>query len=184
MNKKRVQKTVKVNDLKKKQIVLNKKNSPFGGRGAGLVASLGQEAQLQIALMNYIKAQYKHEILAIHVPNDMTRTPAEGYVKKLMGMVPGFPDLILLKKPKGVQFSFFTDSQGRKLVKLEEVEKIIEDLDILKSICFVELKTEYGKLSENQKVTQALLRTFGFTVKTTYGIDQSIKVIDQFALSS
>jgi hypothetical protein len=60
-----------------------------------LIASLNREAQIQIALVNYIKLKYKNAIVH-HLANEGKRSPTEGFVLKLMGMTAGMPDLMII----------------------------------------------------------------------------------------
>jgi len=101
-----------------------KKYSYKKSRGESLSRKLGEEAQIQIALMKYIQLTYKHKLLAVHVPNDLTRSPAEGYVKKMMGMMPGFPDLIIFKKNGG----FLLLELKTEIGKLSHTQKTTHNL--------------------------------------------------------
>lgn len=82
-------------------------------RNQGLIKSLGREAQIQIALIKYINLTYPKLLIPVHVPNDMTRSSAEGYIKKLMGMLPGFPDLIIFHKSGKVLLLELKAQKGR-----------------------------------------------------------------------
>lgn len=113
-----------------------------------LFESLGEEAQLQIQLLNYIKARYKN-IKAVHVPNDSKMTPTEKYVKVCMGMARGFPDLIIFRQNGGV--------------------------------LLLELKTKKGKLSEVQNNMHEVVKSYGFEVYTSYGLEQAVQIVHAFA---
>lgn len=49
-------------------------------------------------------------------------------------------------------------------------------------VLFVELKTETGKLSKLQAVTQKLMRKLGADVRTLYGMDQVNRFIEEVVL--
>jgi len=105
-----------------------------------LLQSLPRETRMQIALLEYISYQYK-DVVVVHIPNDMARTKTEGYVKKCMGMLPGFPDLMLLKKERTLFLELKT-----KEGKLSQSQ--IDTQEALKELGF-EVKTSFG-------ITQAL----------------------------
>ena len=109
------------------------------------------EDNLQIAVVRWFKLQHP-DILIAHCPNGGFRTKVEGAIFKAMGVMPGFPDIMILKandafhalfielkSPKGVQ----TESQkefARKALKAGYQYEIIRSIDE-----FIELINNYLK---------------------------------------
>ena len=57
------------------------------------------ETQLQIAVADYLRYQYRH-VLFFHVPNGGARWKREAGKLKRMGVLPGVPDLLIFE-PRG-----------------------------------------------------------------------------------
>jgi len=55
-----------------------------------------EEENLQIRLMDWIRFRYP-KVLAIHVPNGGKRSASEGYRFKKLGVVPGVPDILVIR---------------------------------------------------------------------------------------
>ena len=55
---------------------------------------LTKEDKIQIAVMNYIKAQYPQSFV-VHIPNEGKRTRFEQYKFKILRAVAGMPDVMI-----------------------------------------------------------------------------------------
>lgn len=58
------------------------------------------EQQIQKDLMSFIGQACPHELFAAHVPNGVNAGPVVGSILRDMGVVAGFPDLIIFHKGK------------------------------------------------------------------------------------
>ena len=58
---------------------------------------LGKEDILQHQVYNYFLYTYRNKALFFHVPNEGRRTPFERFKAKYLGMIPGIPDIIMVK---------------------------------------------------------------------------------------
>jgi hypothetical protein len=55
------------------------------------------ESQLQHAIVMYFNAAHRHEAMLVHVPNARKQSAAQGAVWRGLGVVAGFPDLMVIK---------------------------------------------------------------------------------------
>jgi hypothetical protein len=75
-----------------------------------------KEMKEQIALVQWAEAQ---RLLLIHQANEGQRARSSGYILKLMGMRPGFPDLMFLEPSPHYPALFLEMKQNRKYTKSE-----------------------------------------------------------------
>jgi hypothetical protein len=111
-----------------------------------LQSSLNEDA-VQQAVIAHFNARCRPGVVLYHIPNGGKRDRVTGSKLKLLGTLPGMPDL-------GI---------------------------IIQSVThYLELKTERGVLSDDQKQTIARLRDAGAPVAVAFGIDMAIEQLRQW----
>lgn len=90
------------------------------------------------------------KILFIHIPNEGKRSVTVARILKAMGLQPGFPDLLILE-PRGSYHALA-----------------------------IEMKTENGRLTENQREWLNKLRDNGYFATACWGADEAITVINTY----
>lgn len=115
------------------------------------------EAQHQKHLMQWWAVAHNHyglpELALSHVPNGEYRTLITGAKLKSMGMRRGFPDLQLLT-PAPAPSTY--------------------------GMLFLELKSEYGKVSQEQVEFLDYLRSRGYAACLCYGWDAARRCIENY----
>lgn len=110
-----------------------------------------QEHQIQVSLMQWLAAVYKTEyMLTAAIPNGGHRHPRVGAQLKAEGVKRGFPDLFMAV-PRG-------DKHG----------------------LFIELKTETGRPTEEQKTWIKLLNNQGYKAVICKGYDAAKAAIESY----
>ena len=104
--------------------------------------SLSEEDRLQAMLVKYVRLQYPSAII-LHVPNEGKRTKWENARLKYIGVLYGFPDLVLLYKQRTILIELKTakgklqDNQTEvheRLTKNGFIVHIIRDFENGKAI--------------------------------------------------
>jgi hypothetical protein len=133
------------------------------------------ENRIQIEFMNYCRwmAKFHDERFALvhHVANGGLRSKREAATFKLMGVVPGIPDVFVPMvsiesttgklEPVGDNFCGFTDY------------KIYHGL-------YIEFKTDRGSLSKEQKRIIPLLESQGYKVEICRSAEEAIQVVEEY----
>jgi hypothetical protein len=102
------------------------------------------EENLQIVCVRWFKLQYASKgYLIHHSPNGGKRNAREGARFKAMGVLAGFPDLIIIAKNK---------------------------------VFFIEMKSDKGKLTDNQENVHDALRNNGLFVYTVNDFDSFMSI--------
>ncbi len=110
-----------------------------------------EEDRLCCAVRKWLELQHPAaEPLFIHVPNGGHRNKVVAGLFKRMGVRPGVPDY-LFAIPAGPYQSLW-----------------------------LEMKTETGSVSEEQKTMIPLLRSVGHFVVVAYGYDEAIEILDHW----
>jgi len=115
------------------------------------------EDRLQIACWQYLRLQYP-DVLAFHTPNGGARNAREGAKFKKMGVVPGVPDLLV--------------------VRYKEVERMCLP-DFIPGLA-IELKIKPNRPTKAQKEMLARFEAQGWVVAVCYDFDEFKKVVDDY----
>jgi len=103
-----------------------------------------------MAIREYAALQYP-ELFMFHVPNEGRRSLFERYKNKVVGVVPGAPDFVLV-------------APGGK-------------------VAFMEVKTQKGRLTENQKTVIKQLQNNGAAAGVVFGFDEARDLVDRLMSS-
>lgn len=110
-----------------------------------------QEAQLQTACVRWFRLQFsRYSQLLFHIPNGGSRNIIEAKRFKEMGVVAGIPDLFLSVAKKGFHG------------------------------LYIEMKSDRGRLNDNQKEIHILLRNQGFAVEVCNNFDDFVRIIFEY----
>lgn len=85
---------------------------------------LGPEDRVQLGILEYLEAVLPHAIVA-HIPNGGRRSLSEGKRFKALGVVAGFPDLIILP---GQGRAYFLEVKAGRNKPTPEQEAFGEDV--------------------------------------------------------
>jgi hypothetical protein len=121
--------------------------------------NMSKEDNIQIEFMNWVRKQAKHDPrfkLIYHVPNGGKRNKREAARFKLMGVVPGIPDIFV-----PITSNWFSKCDPRP-----------EYFGL-----YIEFKTEKGKLSEDQSNIIPLLESQGYKVVVCRSAEEAIKTV-------
>lgn len=110
------------------------------------------EQNLQKAAVNWFRYSYPKTII-IHVANGGKRTAAEARIFKSIGVLSGFPDLLICKPSK--------------------------DYGAL----MIELKAGKGKETDNQLRVHEVLRNSGYRVEVCNSFDSFRKIVEEYMLT-
>ena len=115
------------------------------------------EEDLQIKCVNWFNLQHPDMILH-HSPNGGKRNAREAARFKAMGTLSGFPDLFLAKI---------------KFIDLGDGFEFVPGL-------FIELKSEKGTLTENQKKIHKQLEKEGYHVAVCRTFEEFVRIIENY----
>jgi VRR-NUC domain len=82
------------------------------------------EQQLQRAVFQHLRARGAPNVFAFHPANGGFRTPAEAAIFKGLGVVPGVPDVIIIRD--GKTYALELKAEGGRVTPAQE--KAIDDL--------------------------------------------------------
>jgi hypothetical protein len=88
-------------------------------------AFIGPEAQLQIAVVDYLKLLGVKDLLYCSVPNEGVRSKQYGAKLKAMGLLPGAADLIICVPGESVGWLELKADRGRQTIDQRAFEKLV-----------------------------------------------------------
>ena len=115
------------------------------------------EEDLQIKCVNWFNLQHP-DMLLHHSPNGGKRNAREAARFKEMGTLSGFPDLFIAKI---------------KIIDLGDGFEFIPGL-------FIELKSEKGTLTENQKKIHKQLEKEGYHVAICRNFEEFVEIVEKY----
>lgn len=95
---------------------------------------LGPEDKLQLAVLEYIEVVLNEPFLIWHTPNSGKRSMSEGLKFKMLGVVPGVPDLALLTG-RGLHFIELKAGKNRATEAQEDFMSYARSLGAGTAVC-------------------------------------------------
>lgn len=114
------------------------------------------EHQIHASILRYLRSVLPHGWLVMHVPNGGSRNPIEGARMKALGVVAGWPDISI--------FGGGHNSGG--------------------VVCFMEVKSKSGRVSQCQHRIIDQLKDMGFPVAVVRSIDDARVYVKEWGLPS
>lgn len=111
--------------------------------------NLMREDNVQRLVVAHLQRRAAKGVIYWHTPNGGKRAISEAAKMKRLGVLPGVPDLLILRA--GELFA-------------------------------LELKTETGRLSDDQKHMLSELAKAGATTATAYGLDHALTLLEQWGI--
>jgi hypothetical protein len=108
------------------------------------------EAALQRTIIQGLRVALPHGWIVAHVPNGGKRSEVEGAIFKAMGVVAGFPDILIM----GVKY--FGDDEPQPVC------------------CLIEVKAGKGRLSDAQLACHDRLSEMNFPVAVVRSWDETV----------
>ena len=119
-----------------------------------------EEEDMQRAIVRWFRYQYPNHLL-VHCPNGGARSKKEGAIFKAAGVTAGFPDLFLY---------------APKTITTADHSPYCETIHGLA----IELKTDKGKQSPEQKAIQAQLEAQGYRYLVIRSFDEAVTAIKEY----